>query len=231
MKNIYPAKSSFHKLYLIEEEMYNRVLPKLNEVEKQELGDLQETYKPYEDSEEVTPKQNDSALSKPETIVEQMEPEKNKDELTSSLNASNQLQALTTKKTKRKEKKYACEICINKMFTTTRSLKRHNETFHTAKQFIKQNEVPPEITDPTHDSPTKKSAVKRRFSDRYDSPSEEPIQKKVRFDLKRKFPDDYDSPSEEPDQKSLKFSQGIKRKGPERATDYLPRKKFHWASF
>ena len=76
MKNIYPAKSSFHKLYLIEEEMYNRVLPKLNEVEKQELGDLQEAYKPYEDSEEVTPKENDSALSKPETIVEQMEPER-----------------------------------------------------------------------------------------------------------------------------------------------------------
>jgi hypothetical protein len=117
------------------------------------------------------------------------------------------------------------------MFTTKPSLKRHNKTFHTAKQFIKQNEEPPEITDPTLDSPTKKSAVKRRFSDRYDSPSEEPIQKKVRFDLKRKFPDDYDSPSEEPDQKSLKFSQGIKRKGPERATDYLPRKKFHWASF
>ena len=50
MKNVYTAKSSFDKLYLIKEEMYNKVLPKLSEIEKHELFDLQERYKPFEDS-------------------------------------------------------------------------------------------------------------------------------------------------------------------------------------
>ena len=35
-------KSQYEKLYLIQPEIYNRVVPKLNEVEKQELKDLNE---------------------------------------------------------------------------------------------------------------------------------------------------------------------------------------------
>ena len=34
-------KSQYKRLYLIQPEIYNRVLPKLNEVEKQEQKDLQ----------------------------------------------------------------------------------------------------------------------------------------------------------------------------------------------
>ena len=46
MKNIVENKSSYHKLYLIDSEMFNRVLPHLNEVDKQELNDLNEK-KPF----------------------------------------------------------------------------------------------------------------------------------------------------------------------------------------
>ena len=42
MKNIGENKSSYHKLYLIDSEMYNRILPHLNEVDKQELNDTNE---------------------------------------------------------------------------------------------------------------------------------------------------------------------------------------------
>ena len=50
MKKTYPSKSSFQKLYLIEEEMYNRIIPKLNEVDKQELNYLNESNKSYHHS-------------------------------------------------------------------------------------------------------------------------------------------------------------------------------------
>ena len=66
MKNVYTAKSSFDKLYLIKEEMYNKVLPKLSEIEKHELFDLQERYKPFEDSGELNSEENDQTFSKPE---------------------------------------------------------------------------------------------------------------------------------------------------------------------
>ena len=50
MKKMAENKSSFHKLYLIESEMFNRILPHLNEVDKQELNDLNERNRLFEDS-------------------------------------------------------------------------------------------------------------------------------------------------------------------------------------
>ena len=38
-------KSSFHKLYMIEEETYHKILPLLNEMDRQELLNLNEDYK------------------------------------------------------------------------------------------------------------------------------------------------------------------------------------------
>ena len=52
MKRSHPPKTTYNKLYLIEEEMYNRILPKLSEVEKQEFNDLNENNKPCQDFEE-----------------------------------------------------------------------------------------------------------------------------------------------------------------------------------
>ena len=50
MKKMAENKSSFNKLYLIESEMFNRILPHLNEVDKQELNDLNERNQLFEDS-------------------------------------------------------------------------------------------------------------------------------------------------------------------------------------
>ena len=54
MKNTY-AKSAFHKLYLIDKEMYDRILPQLNNVEKQELDNLNDEHRPdFENNEDNT---------------------------------------------------------------------------------------------------------------------------------------------------------------------------------
>ena len=55
MKNTAGTKSSFHKLYLIDAEMYNRILPNLNEVDKQELNDLNENNRQFEDQSDDVP--------------------------------------------------------------------------------------------------------------------------------------------------------------------------------
>ena len=95
MKRTYSAKSSYQKLYLIEEEMYNRILPLLNEVEKQELIDLNESNRPYNYSEENVEEKN----------YELSMPEKNKDEIKATLNSNNLSPNIPTEKPRKREKK------------------------------------------------------------------------------------------------------------------------------
>ena len=59
-------KSSFDKLYLIQPEIYVRVLPYLNEVEKQEVNDVNKKNRPFEENDK-----ND------ETFEEKNEEQKN----------------------------------------------------------------------------------------------------------------------------------------------------------
>ena len=157
-------------------------------------------------------------------------------------------------------KKFACEICVDKKFTTKQSLKRHNKTFHDKKHSIKETEVHPEVRYPNTSLP----ATERKASF---------IQEPESKNLKRKFeynPDDFerDEPvlklpkhTEFPD---IEEQRGVKRKGPKRAAvkrkfddntddferderradepvlkllkytefpDSTPRKRFHWESF
>ena len=65
MKNIGENKSSYHKLYLIDSDMFNRVLPQLNEVDKQELNDLNEKKRSFEDN------QNDETFEQKNEDTEQ----------------------------------------------------------------------------------------------------------------------------------------------------------------
>ena len=44
------TKSSFSKLYLIEEELYQKILPLLNEMDRQELNNLNDEHKTEEPS-------------------------------------------------------------------------------------------------------------------------------------------------------------------------------------
>ena len=150
MKTSY-SKSSFHKLYLIEKEMYDRILPYLNEVDKQEINDLNMEHRPeLDESDQVVEDEVEDELTQSEIaetkdnegetdrdIISQRQvnrdiprevtiPEINEENLT-----------LTKEKTNfKRPKKYACEVCVNKMFTTKSSLKRHHKTFHVLRQPI-----------------------------------------------------------------------------------------------
>ena len=52
-------KSSFDKLYLIQPEIYDRVLPYLNEIEKQELNDLNKKNRTFEENDETFEEKNE----------------------------------------------------------------------------------------------------------------------------------------------------------------------------
>ena len=162
MKNIAENKSSYNKLYLIDSEMYNRILPHLNEVDKQELNDLNEKNRLVEDD------QNDETFEQKNDYIEQKNEEtEQKNEETEQENVNTEQindDAIMNPTPKYEEpkidestipvveetsgmkmKKFACEICVNKKFTTKQSLKRHNKTFHHKKHTIKETEVYPEV--------------------------------------------------------------------------------------
>ena len=174
-------KSAFDKLYLIQPEMYNRIVPRLNEVEKQELNDINEKNAPSEEN------QNDETFEQKNDDVEEMdnnvEQVKNAPDLTPKVeepiidNPTIPVVEKTPEKTSEKGvKKFPCEICVDKKFTTIQSLKRHTKTFHRKKHSIKETQVNPEVNS---------EVVKRRKKVKfYPEVNPEVNQKKT---LKRKF--------------------------------------------
>ena len=59
MKSTAENKSSYDKLYLIHSDMYNRILPLLNEVDKQEINDINEKNRPFEENDETFEEKNE----------------------------------------------------------------------------------------------------------------------------------------------------------------------------
>ena len=59
MKNTSENKSSYDKLYLIHSDVYDRILPHLNEVDKQELNDMNEKNRPFEENDETFEEKNE----------------------------------------------------------------------------------------------------------------------------------------------------------------------------
>ena len=241
MKKMVGRKSSFHKLYLIDSDMYNRILPHLNEVDKQEVNDINERNRPYDDdgNDETGAKIEENKVN---DISESTPSHENKPETTSTDPNIFKISTLpeTEKESSMKIKRFACEICVNKKFTTKQSLKRHNKTFHEKKQFIKGADIYPEVR-----YPELPPSPLEDYPELPPSPLEEPQSNK----LKRRFkenPEDHEK--DHPSIKVAKYGhtdpvknyseaqdiqeqKGIKRKGPKRATDYMPRKRFHWESF
>ena len=66
MKNTSENKSSYDKLYLIHSDMYDRILPHLIEVNKQELNGLNENNRSFEEN------QNDETFEQKNEDVEEM---------------------------------------------------------------------------------------------------------------------------------------------------------------
>ena len=241
MKNHY-SKSSFHKLYLIEKEMYDRILPYINEVDKQEINDLNEEHRPeYED-----PDNDDQSEDLNEITTEishEVPREALREAARESLREASQLtttsqeylqpveeelpideEKFTSRKGNKlkKIKKYACNICVNKKFTTRSSLNRHRKTFHIVQPLNKAVEIeikPKDLTsnegtEPKHTVSKLSTSVKRqREDDEFSNYSDE---KSARYgDL------DYEL-------ENTPAKRGLKRKV---TIDLEPRKKFRWESF
>ena len=168
-------KSSFHKLYLIEPALYEKMLPLLNDVEKQEIIDLNEEHKDglvEEFGENTT--NNDDAEPPQEEIVASGEdpapasgedpapPMKSTSETpiaqeqdSQNVQTTTQTEATVAAPSVRKKnpKRFPCDSC-HKAFTTKFSLKRHFKTFHT-----------PANTEPPQTSAEKSVDQKRKVSD------------------------------------------------------------------
>ena len=169
MRKTAADKSSYDKLYCIQEEVYNRIMPKLNDVEKEELKDLNEKNDNFQEDEEAPEEKNDDSEEMnddgeginddaeginddAEEINDDVEeimdrPPENKEEPKTDkvrlVKKSNGKWSIK-KKPLKKVKNFPCKICANKSYTTKRSLQRHNNSFHVKKHSIKETEVIPE---------------------------------------------------------------------------------------
>ena len=173
MRKTAADKSSYDKLYCIQPEVYNRIVPKLNDVEKQELKDLNEKNGDFQEDEEAPEEKNDDSEEMnddgeginddaeginddAEEINDDVEeimdrPPENKEEPKTDkvrlVKKSNGKWSIK-KKPLKKVKNFPCKICANKSYTTKRSLQRHNNSFHVKKHSIKETEVIPEVIYP-----------------------------------------------------------------------------------
>ena len=166
-------KSQYKRLYLIQPEIYNRVVPKLNEVEKQELKDLNEknSNSNFQEDEETLEEKNgnneginvteDVIMDQPPENIE--EPKTDKPKISVKL-VKNSNGKWSVKKTPlKKVKNFSCKICVNKSYTTRRSLERHNNSFHVKKHSIKEAEVIPEVIYPKTASPETVKSEERKI--------------------------------------------------------------------
>ena len=173
MRKTAADKSSYDKLYCVQEEVYNRIMPKLNDVEKEELKDLNEKNGNFQEDEEAPEEKNDDSEEMnddgegindyaeginddAEEINDDVEeimdrPPENKEEPKTDkvrlVKKSNGKWSIK-KKPLKKVKNFPCKICANKSYTTKRSLQRHNNSFHVKKHSIKETEVIPEVIYP-----------------------------------------------------------------------------------
>ena len=141
-------KSLYDRLYLIPVDMYNRVIPYLNDVDKQEVNDLSEKHRPFqgndENFEEKNEEQKNDTVEEVNDTAEEVNdnaeeinddvimdsPEKNEE-----VNIDNPATPVEEPKKpkisvklvkqsngdwsiKKKVKNFSCEICVNKRYTT-----------------------------------------------------------------------------------------------------------------
>jgi hypothetical protein len=236
-------KSQYERLYLIQPEIYNRVVPKLNEVEKQELKDLNEKNSNFQEDEETleekngnneginddaekinddAEKINDDVEETTEDVIMDHPPENKEEPKTGKPKVPVKLVKTSNgkwsvKKTPlKKVKNFSCKICVNKSYTTRRSLERHNNSFHVEKHSIKDAEVIPEVIYPKTTSPeTVKSEERKNLKrKRQYHPDESHLEK-----------DNQEFSRDEPVVKRLK----VKRKYQNDTNDF--NKKFIWESY
>ena len=250
-------KSSFHKLYLIEPALYEKMLPLLNDVEKQEIIDLNEEHKDEvveEFNENAT--NNDDAEPPQEEIVASGEdppsPMKSTNETPIAQHSQNvetttqtEAPAADPSVRKKNSKRFPCDSC-NKTFTSKWSLKRHFKTFHapanteplqTSAEKSVDHKRKVSNTEPLQTSAEKSVDHKRKVSDMTPNVENETLKKpKWTRGQKRKksmpqgtvFKQMHLEPSSSVE--DFNAPKGIKRKI-KRTIDTQPNKKSRWVNF
>lgn len=152
-------KSTFHKLYLIETELYNKVLPLLNQLEKNELIQLNEKHSEGEavlnmmenneskssslqENETVTNVDSNPSLQTNSEFTQTVDPPFQENAMSNnnisdtSPQYSTEQYPINAKRVsvkslnqQKKPKRFQCQNCT-KAFTTRFSLKRHDKNFH-----------------------------------------------------------------------------------------------------
>ena len=264
--------AEFDKLYLIQPEIYDRVLPYLNEIEKQELNDLNKKNRTFEENDETFEEKNEEQKNDYAEEINQGAEEMNHgaeeidDDVIMDPHPENEeinigspdipveepkvdkpkISVKMVKKSNgdwsiKKVKNFSCEICINKKFTTKRSLERHNKTFHVKKHSIKGVQVIPEaIYHPDVPDITSPETVKAE-------PETVKAEERKSKNIKRKFqysPGEFhlvrDNQQFSRDEPVIKLPKGVVSKVPKRSKfkrklnddiNGFEGKKFNWESY
>ena len=234
MKTRKYSKTSFHKMYLIDKDMYERVLPHLSEVDKQDINEVNSGSGTDLNEEEPEMEKNNNQDDAPVTIASVNNVGADNSDVSAQAEASPIAEeTLPSGKPdvvihKKKDKKYSCPICVNKSFTTKHSMKRHHQSFHEEKQVLNGD-----ATREEEKIINIKQAQKRKFIDEdNNSVSYEPLNKTAKYiqpeGVKRKREIEIDDLEQ---RKKFVPDTGQKRKRPESITDLQPKKKFHWSSY
>ena len=158
---------------------------------KQELNDLNEKNRPFEENDETFEEKNeeqknddaeeinddaeeinDDVIMDPHPENEEVnigspaipveEPKIDKPKISVKMVKKSNGDWSIKKTPEKKVKNFSCEICVNKKFTKKRSLERHNNTFHVKKHSIKETQVIPEVIYPNTTSPETVKAEERK---------------------------------------------------------------------
>ena len=214
-------KGSFSKLYLIEMDKYQKCLSVLSRLERDETQSLNEKHSTSDEldtnqSDVYANDQNDDNI--PDTTLSEGKQNQSKEFST----ATPIMSSKSADSKQMKPKKFACNVCINKKFTTKHSLKRHHKTFHEVheenKQGLKKDETPTSNASELEINPSPEKA--------YVSDS---LEAKNSFPRKRKLDlDSEDFGEEATPEKVVRFSRGTKRGAPGLEGK---KKKFRWENF
>ena len=253
-------KSTFHKLYLIEPELYNKILPLLNELDKNELLQLNQKHSEEEMVIEETNRNNmenvesnspsyqeNQIMTNGNSVGDRSSLLEENQIATTDVNSSpqypmnNKKLRLKTSNQQKRPKKFLCKKCT-KAFTTKYSLKRHDKNFHANqnKPYL-QNEDPQnnDHIPPSNDTNTYENnkGMKRELENAYDSQYK---RMKPTRGMKRKQEDDIEIDTTDFKQPRLETSamgladfsarRGFKRQI-NRVSDSDPRKKTRWIDF
>ena len=214
-------KGSFSKLYLIEMDKYQKCLSVLSRLERDETQSLNEK---HSTSDELDTNQRDVyANDQDDDIIPNTTLSEGKKNQSKEFSTATPVMSSKSADSKQmKPKKFACNVCINKKFTTKHSLKRHHKTFHEVheenKQGLKRDETPTSNASEPEINPSPEKA--------YVGDS---LEAKNSFPRKRKLDlDSEDFGEEATPEKVVKFSRGTKRGAPELESK---KKKFRWENF